>query len=970
VLEKKIQKETADIQKTENEALEYAESIIDTIREPLIALDQDLRVVKVSRSFYEVFKVKPEETVGQLIYDLGNKQWDIPKLRELLETILPLKTSFDNYEVEHDFTTIGRRVMLLNARQIQRMLGKERIILLAIEDITERREIESGLEKTKRELEVTKISEDEALEYSENVINTVREPLIALDQYLRVVSASRSFYEFFKVKPEETVGKLIYDLGNKQWDIPKLRELLETILPQKATFDNYEVEHDFTTIGRRVMLLNARQIHRVLGKERIILLAIEDITERREIEKGLEKTRQELQLTQKSEDEALEYAENVINTVREPLIALDQYLRVVSVSRSFYEFFKVKPEETVGKLIYDLGNKQWDIPKLRELLETILPQKATFDNYEVEHDFATIGRRVMLLNARQIHRVLGKERIILLAIDDITERKKTEDTLQRLEEEYHSFMEKALSEQMALNDILRNTTVSRDDLMKEVAARKKTEYMLMVQMRQVQALYNLAEIIEREGISLNEFYQELADILPKSWQYPEITGARIIIGESEFRTNNFVETEWRQSATIKANGLKAGRIDINYLEQKPKQDKGPFLSAERMLLDAIAERVGRVIEHKQLEETFKDSELRYRRFFETARDGILILDEETGTVVNVNPIMVEMMGFSREEFLGKKIWELGFLKDIIANRDNFEELKRKKYITYENLPLETAAGQMKEVEFVSNVYEVGNHKVIQCNVRDITIRRRMEIEREKYTKELVEKNTELERFTYTVSHDLKSPLVTIKTFLGYLAQDISAADKERIEKDVLFMNGAADKMGNLLRELLEMSRVGRMVNLPVEVTFRELVRETMTLVAGAVAEKGIQVKVSNDLVTLFGDRPRLIEIWQNLVENAVKFMPDQTSPQIDIGIEHPGNETIFFVRDNGLGIEPRYQSKLFNLFEKINAKTEGTGMGLAITKRIVELYRGRIWVESKGLGQGTVFFFTLPGALKDNGKGV
>jgi PAS domain S-box-containing protein len=566
--------------------------------------------------------------------------------------------------------------------------------------------------------------------------------------------------------------------------------------------------------------------------------------------------------------------------------------------------------------------------------------------------------------------MLGKERIILLAIEDITERKKTEDTLQRLEEEYHSFMKKALSEQMALNDILRNTTVSRDDLMKEVAARKKTEYMLMVQMRQVQALYNLAEIIEREGISLNEFYQELADILPKSWQYPEITGARIIIGESEFRTNNFVETEWRQSATIKANGLKAGRIDINYLEQKPKQDKGPFLSAERMLLDAIAERVGRVIEHKQLEETFKDSELRYRRFFETARDGILILDEETGTVVNVNPIMVEMMGFSREEFLGKKIWELGFLKDIIANRDNFEELKRKKYITYENLPLETAAGQMKEVEFVSNVYEVGNHKVIQCNVRDITIRRRMEIEREKYTKELVEKNTELERFTYTVSHDLKSPLVTIKTFLGYLAQDISAADKERIEKDVLFMNGAADKMGNLLRELLEMSRVGRMVNLPVEVTFRELVQETMTLVAGAVAEKGIQVKVSNDLVTLFGDRPRLIEIWQNLVENAVKFMPDQTSPQIDIGIEHPGNETIFFVRDNGLGIEPRYQSKLFNLFEKINAKTEGTGMGLAITKRIVELYRGRIWVESKGLGQGTVFFFTLPGALKDNGKGV
>ena len=139
----------------------------------------------------------------------------------------------------------------------------------------------------RKELEVTKISADEACEYAESVINTVREPLIVLDQDLRVVTASRSFYEYFKVKPEETVGMLIYGLGNKQWDIPKLRELLETILPQKASFDNYEVEHDFSSIGRRTMLLNARQIQRVSGKERIILLAIEDITERKQSEEKI-----------------------------------------------------------------------------------------------------------------------------------------------------------------------------------------------------------------------------------------------------------------------------------------------------------------------------------------------------------------------------------------------------------------------------------------------------------------------------------------------------------------------------------------------------------------------------------------------------------------------------------------------------------------------------------------------------------
>src|SRR3990172_478847 len=301
--------------------------------------------------------------------------------------------------------------------------------------ISRREGIKNGLERARKELEVTKISEYEAREYAESIINTVREPLIALDQDLRVVTANRSFYGVFKVKPEETLGQLIYDLGNKQWNIPKLRELLETILPQKTTFDNYEVEHEFSIIGRRIMLLNARQIQRVLGKERIILLAIEDITERREIEKGLEKARKELEVTKISEDEAREYAESIINTVREPLIALDQDLRVVTASRSFYEVFKVTPKETVGQLIYDLGNKQWNIPKLRELLETILPQKTTFDNYEVEHEFSTIGRRIMLLNARQIQRVLGKERIILLAIEDITERREIENGLKKAHEE-------------------------------------------------------------------------------------------------------------------------------------------------------------------------------------------------------------------------------------------------------------------------------------------------------------------------------------------------------------------------------------------------------------------------------------------------------------------------------------------------------------------------------------------------------
>ncbi|MFH0995659.1 MAG: sensor histidine kinase [Pseudomonadota bacterium] len=233
-------------------------------------------------------------------------------------------------------------------------------------------------------------------------------------------------------------------------------------------------------------------------------------------------------------------------------------------------------------------------------------------------------------------------------------------------------------------------------------------------------------------------------------------------------------------------------------------------------------------------------------------------------------------------------------------------------------------------------------------------------ERERIEASLRDKNAEMEHFIYRVSHDLKSPLVTAGAFLEYLKKDIAAQDLERVGKDMSYIRSAVEKMDQLLGELLELSRIGRVVRAPVAISFQNLVGEALSAVAGHIARQKVDVRVGEADVVLHGDAFRLSEIWQNLVENAIKYMGDQPHPSIEIGAERRKGEMAFFVRDNGMGIKPDDQAKIFGLFQKLNSGSEGTGLGLALVKRIVEMYGGRVWVESEGMGQGSCFWFTLP----------
>ncbi len=233
-----------------------------------------------------------------------------------------------------------------------------------------------------------------------------------------------------------------------------------------------------------------------------------------------------------------------------------------------------------------------------------------------------------------------------------------------------------------------------------------------------------------------------------------------------------------------------------------------------------------------------------------------------------------------------------------------------------------------------------------------------EIERK--NAELLSQNIELERFNYTVSHDLKAPLVTIKGFLGLLQKDIDAQDAEAIERDADQIGDAADKMARLLEELLELSRVGRQINAPESLDLNQLVQEALEGVAMQVEHQEVDIQVASDMPTIVGDAGRLREVFQNLIDNAIKFMGAQESPRIEIGAQRNNGEVRCFVRDNGIGIAPEYQDRVFNLFDRLDAGIEGTGIGLALIKRIIEVHGGRIWIVSEGEGQGSTFWFTLP----------
>jgi two-component system CheB/CheR fusion protein len=500
---------------------------------------------------------------------------------------------------------------------------------------------------------------------------------------------------------------------------------------------------------------------------------------------------------------ARDYAEAILRTTRYPLVVLTSELRIHTANASFYKTFKVSPDQTEGHLIYELSNGQWNIPKLRQLLEGVLARKSSFVDFEVTHEFENLGRRTMLLNARRLETTEknAPERI-LLAIDDVTEGK-----------------------------------------------------------------------------------------------------------------------QW---------------------------------------------------------EAVRESEARYRLLFESAKDGVLIVDPSTQTITDSNPCLTQLTGYSREELLGKRLCDIGLFETPAACEAAFRRLCEKGIYRDDNLPGRTKAGERRQLEMVSNLYEEEGRQVVQCNIRDITERKQAEtslrdardrladqageLERlvAERTTALRETVGELESFSYSIAHDLRAPLRAIQSFALILEERCGEQINSQAKDYIRRITTAAERMDHLIQDVLNYSRVVRTDTPLNRVDLEKLLRGILESYAHLQSPHA-EILVEGPFPDVLANEATLTQCISNLLGNAVKFVAPGLTPRVRVWAETRNRRVRLSFQDNGIGIPREHQEKIFEIFQRLHSGYEGTGIGLAIVKKGVERMGGTMGLESEP-GKGSTFWLELNAA--------
>jgi PAS domain S-box-containing protein len=626
----------------------------------------------------------------------------------------------------------------------------------------------------------------------------------------------------------------------------------------------------------------------------------------------------------KRESDMREAPDNITYAVNEKLLVCDMDMRVINASAAFYNAFRVGPAETLGRQLGELGNGQWNSPALLQRLNQLPPGEGAFAGFEVRHDFPSLGPRTMLLSGRRLSSTGNGSGAIVLSIDDVTSDRNADAKL--------------------------------------VEERSRFET----------ALSSIAEaVMVTDPKGRVTFMNAIAEKLT-GWTQPEALEMPL---EDVF---NIVDEHLRKpvegpvSRAIREGPI-VGLAGLTTLLARDGTRR-PIDDSARPIRDSTGKVLGVVLTFHTITNRLRTtrrlevSEIRYRRLFEAAHDGILILDAITGRVLDVNRFLLELLQYPIEHFLGKELWEIGVFHDATASKAAMAELQRQGSIRYEDLPLEDKHGKRIPVEFVSNVYREGGHNVIQCNIRDITERRRVEKELQKAKTQAEAANKAKSEFLANMSHEIRTPMTAIMGFADMILQP-DQTEAGRIEcVGVIRRNGTY--LLELINEILDLSKIeeGLMTLESIRCEVPVLLADILANVRPRALEKGLEFEmvIRNPIPRFIQTDPlRLRQILVNLLGNAIKFTP-AGKITLTIGAEGAGAGHVLCVGviDTGIGMSAEQLERLFRPFsqadESITRKFGGTGLGLTISRQLAHLLGGEIEVTSK-LDDGSTFTVRVDG---------
>jgi two-component system, chemotaxis family, CheB/CheR fusion protein len=755
-----------------------------------------------------------------------------------------------------------------------------------------------------RNEETTQLNNDLA-----NVLRGVEIPIILLGNELQIKRFNDAAAKMLNLIPSD-VGRPISNIRTNI-NIPDLDQMVLDVINSLAIKER-EVQDN----SDRWYSLTIRPYKTVDNRIDGVLMTIVDIND--------------IKLSLLRIKEAYDYANDIVETVREPLLILSSGLKVITANRSFYDNFLVNPEETEGRYIHELGNGQWNIPDLKKLLQGVLPEKKSFSNFEVIHEFPNMGRKVMMLNAREIRKDVSykipvspweKEYagMILLAIEDITERKQTEEALWKS------------------NTFNQSIIDSSYDCIKLLDLEGRLQYMNPGGQRQLG--------IQDMGKYLNVPYK-------KFWKGSDQQAALEAIHKAQ---QGHPGTFQGYCPTV--DGLpKWWDVAITPIigsDGKPER----LLTVSRD-----------ITERKKTEAALQESEERYRSLFENMIDGYahcrIIFENgrpQDFIYLNVNSVFEKLTGL--KNVIGKKVTEV--IPGIRESHPELFEIYGRVALTGEperfELFLEPLAAWLsisvystKKEYFVAVFDNITERKKAEEKIRNLN----EDLQRHSHELELAYKD--MEGFSYAASHDLRSPLITIEGFSNMLLEDYAEKLDDKGKDLLRRVSGNARKMKQLIEDLFAFARVSTKEIQKSEFNMEGLAQKLVDELKPTIGERNIKFDI-RQVPSAYGDLSMINQALMNLLSNAIKFTKKRDTAMIEVGGYAENDENIYYVQDNGIGFDMRSSDKLFGLFQRIHTSQdlEGTGIGLVIVKRVIEKHGGRVWAEGKP-DEGAKFYFTLP----------